>query len=184
MFSEKKIAQLAAFFINRAGGRLNHMKLLKLIYLSDRESLDQWGEPISYDSMVSMERGPVLSATLNYINGDVRNADYWNSWIGDKANYMVSLENRFNSLEELDQLSRADLSVLDAIWQKFGAMNQWELSDYTHAHCAEWASPNKSTRPITYESIFNALGRSAEDATSMANDLEEQKGLSHTLSSI
>jgi len=60
MFSEKKIAQVAAFFVSKAGGRLNHMKLLKLIYLSDRESLDQWGEPISYDSM---ERGSVLSST-------------------------------------------------------------------------------------------------------------------------
>ena len=184
MFSEKKIAQVAAFFVSKAGGRLNHMKLLKLIYLSDRESLDQWGEPISYDSMMSMERGPVLSSTLNYINGDVRNADYWNSWIGDRAQHMVSLEQEFHSLDELDQLSKAELEILGRTWGAFGHMTQWDLSDYTHENCAEWNNPEKSAFPITYESIFTALGRESEEAAAMSEELEAQKQLSNTLSSL
>ena len=69
MFNERKVAQMAAFFLQQAGGTLNILKLMKLLYLSEREAMNRYGEPLSYDAMVSMPHGPVLSMTYECMNG-------------------------------------------------------------------------------------------------------------------
>lgn len=65
LFNEKRTTQAAAFFLFKAGGKLPVLKLMKLLYLAERESYRQYGEPISGDNLVSMPHGPVLSQTLN-----------------------------------------------------------------------------------------------------------------------
>ena len=69
LFNEKRTAQAAAFMLHSAGGRLPLLKLMKLLYLAERESLRLFGEPISGDKLVSMPHGPVLSKTLDMMNG-------------------------------------------------------------------------------------------------------------------
>lgn len=69
LFDERKAAQAAAFLLHKAGGRLPLLKLMKLLYLSERESLQKYGDTITGDTFVSMPNGPVLSMTLNFING-------------------------------------------------------------------------------------------------------------------
>ena len=46
------------------GGKMSYMKLLKLLYLVDREALLRWGRPVSTDRYVSMdiEYGDILRA--------------------------------------------------------------------------------------------------------------------------
>ena len=47
MFNERKAAQMAAFFLGQgSGGRLAHLKLMKLLYLADREAVRAFGLPI------------------------------------------------------------------------------------------------------------------------------------------
>src|SRR5712691_464729 len=71
MFSERRVAQMAAYLLGREKGRMNYLKLIKLLYLADRESLKRHGHPISDDRYVSMDHGPVLSTTFNLIKGAV-----------------------------------------------------------------------------------------------------------------
>ena len=72
MFNERKAAQMAAFFLGQLLDRkMPHLKLMKLLYLSDREAVRAFGWPISGDRLVSMPHGPVLSQTLNLMDGDV-----------------------------------------------------------------------------------------------------------------
>ena len=67
MFNERKAAQAAAWFLRQQGGRMPHLKLVKLMYLADRQSLDEHGFPITGVLAVSMPHGPVLSMTLNVV---------------------------------------------------------------------------------------------------------------------
>src|SRR6266487_2727273 len=67
-FNEKKAAQVAAFFLHRARGELEILKLMKLMYLAERASYKKFGEPLIGDKLVSMDNGPVLSITLNHMN--------------------------------------------------------------------------------------------------------------------
>lgn len=175
MFNQRKVAQMAAFLLDRGRGRMNYLKLMKLLYLADRESLKRHGEPISGDRYVSMDHGPVLSQTLNLINGGVEfEKDGWNHWIADKADYEVSLR-RKAPRDALDELSEAELDVLDAIHDKFGKWDKWRLRDYTHRHCAEWQDPEGSSIPIEIVDIFKALGRKPAEAKKLAGRIEHDR---------
>ena len=174
MFSQRKVAQMAAHLLDRGRGRMNYLKLMKLLYLADRESMKRHGQPISGDRYVSMDHGPVLSQTLNLINGAVRPQERgWNHWIADKAGYEVSLR-RKAPRDALDELSDADLDVLDAIYAKFRRMDQWKLRDYTHRYCPEWTDPEGSSVPIEYVDIFRALGRTSAEAKKLAARIEQE----------
>lgn len=178
MFSERKVAQMAAFFLDKRGGRMSHLKLMKLLYLADRESLAQFGAPISGDSPVAMPHGPVLSMTLDLMDGNVRpSRDGWDAWVTAKENYEVSLARCSVSRDDLDELSDNDIAVLNVVWDRFGQMDRWAIRDYTHDHCPEWKDPQGSSAPIGYDEIFRALGRSAEQSAEFARLIETQKAL-------
>lgn len=175
MYSERKAAQAAAWFLRQADGRLPHLKLMKLMYLADRHAMAEMGFPITFDRVVAMRHGPVLSMTLDLINGDVESRDDgWEAWIGDRAEHEVALRERPVERRELDELSAAEIDVLGAVWNKFGQMSKWQLRDYTHDHCSEWHDPEGSAFPITHESIFKALGYSPADAKRLASGIEEE----------
>ena len=154
---------------------MNYLKLIKLLYFVDRESMKRHGHPISGDRYVSMDHGPVLSQTFNLIKGAVKFADQgWNHWIADNADYAVSLKRKVTR-DALDELSEADIEVLSDIHAKFGKMDQWELVEYAHRYCKEWRDPKGSSIPIHYEEIFKALGRSAAEAKKLGNRAEQQR---------
>ena len=92
-----------------------HLKLMKLLYLADREAVRNFGLPISGDKMVSMPHGPVLSMTLNLMDGDVESCPGgWEAWISDKENHELSLRQPLNP-EDLDELAPAELEVLRSV---------------------------------------------------------------------
>lgn len=183
MFNEQKAAQIAAWFLAQAGGAMPHLKLMKLMYLADREAMLEHGFPMTGDHFVSMPHGPVLSNTLSHMNDEAPTSpDGWDSWIGDKANHEVALV-RNASAEDLDYLSRADLGVLAAIWAKFGHMTKYQIRDYTHdsRNCPEWRDPKGSSYPIHYKTIFEALGFDAELAVTMAAEIQAQDTIAKAL---
>jgi len=175
MFNERRVAQMAAYLLGRGKGRMNYLKLMKLLYLADRASMKRNGHPISGDRYVSMDHGPVLSQTFNLIKGAVQFAEQgWNHWIADRADYDVSLKRKVHR-EALDELSEADLEVLGNVYSRFGKMDQWELVDYTHRYCREWEDPKGSSAPIDYETIFKALGCTPAQAKKLGERTERQR---------
>lgn len=184
MFNERRVAQMAAYLLNHARTRMKYLKLMKLLYLADRESMKRHGHPISGDRYVSMDHGPVLSNTLNLINGAVKFQERgWDHWIADKADYAVSLRRRATR-EVLDELSNADIDVLRDVFAKFGKVNQWDLVKYIHRYCREWQDPNGSSIPISYEEIFKALGRSPAEARKLGARVEQQRHIDKLFASL
>jgi uncharacterized phage-associated protein len=175
MYSERKAAQVAVWLLRQDGGRMPHLKLIKLMYLADRQSMADTGFPITFDRVVSMPHGPVLSMTLSYINGDVESGvDGWEAWVNDRENHEVALRDRPANADALDELSEADIEALERVWARFGRMTKWQLRDYTHEHCPEWVDPQGSMLPIATEQIFQALGYTANDARRAAQRVDEQ----------
>lgn len=167
----RKTSQMAAFFILKQGGSLSVLKLQKLLYLSDRESMAQHYFPMTMDRMVSMPHGPVLSRTLNLMNGSIR-SELWESLISDRDNHLVGLTNPGLSYDDLDELSRADLAILKTVWDKFGPMDQWEIRDYTHDHCPEWDDPEDSAKSLPFRSTLLAVGVGLEEAKELDAEIE------------
>lgn len=175
MFNERKAAQIAAWFLRQQRGRMPVLKLMKLMYLADRMALVEHGFPITGDQVVAMSHGPVLSRTLECINGCVESSpDGWDAWVSDREAYEVSARDRQPGCAELDELSPADIEILRSVWEQFGSMSKWQIRDYTHDHCPEWEDPEGSSRPIPYQRIFEALGRAPEEAATLAERVEDE----------
>ena len=157
-YNIRKAAQVAAFFANCEGGEIHVLKLVKLIYLADRASLKKYDVPILFDEIVSMPHGPVNSTTLNYINGLCESRD-WDEFIADRQAHRIGLANKTFSIDDCDELSDAEVSVLEDIWISFGSMDRFAIRDYTHDHCPEWEDPKGASHPIPYDRILKFLGK-------------------------
>lgn len=184
-YDERKAAQAAAFLIEQTPQkRMSHLKLMKLLYLAEREALRRFGLPMFGDRPVSMPHGPVLSMTLNLMDGDVESQpDGWESWISDKENHEVALR-RQAPREQLDALSDAEAQLLGDIWARFGAMGKWEVRDWTHRHCAEWRDPKGSSLPIAWHEVARAVGYDEAAAQELALRIEEQEGIEAMLAAL
>jgi uncharacterized phage-associated protein len=183
MFSEKRVSQMAAYLLNKRGGRMAYIKLLKLLYLAEREAMAKWGESISGDRFVSMPHGPVLSQTYDLIKGHSGSQSFWNEIIQDESNYEVSLKNSVHN-DTFDELSIAELELLDETFQRYGHMSRFQIIEYTHDHCPEWQDPNGSSYPIKPESIFRALGKTENQIQEMLKNYNEQQELDRIRASL
>lgn len=172
MFKEHKAAQMAAFLLTKAGGGLNVVTLTKLLYLTERESMAQFGHPISGDNMVSMPHGPVLSKTLDLTNGIVE-SPVWESLIEAREHHEVKLRKPV-SREELSSISDANVIALEAVWEKFGSWEKWRLVKFTHDECAEWEDPNGSSNPIPPKRVFRAVGKNQDEADALVGEVLAQ----------
>jgi uncharacterized phage-associated protein len=171
-FNAKKAAQVAAYFANRQGETIPVLKLVKLIYLADRQNMEDFGFPILNDRLVSMPHGPVNSITLNYVNGDVEDLAEWEHYITPRAAYSVGAAQNFNR-EELDELSDSDFGTLEKVWGKFGGYTKWQLRDWTHNNCPEWEDPQGGADLIPHERVLRFL--KVENADELAADVREDR---------
>jgi len=171
-FREEKATQAAARLLKLRGGRMSYMKLIKLLYLVEREALARFGAPFTNDSYVSMPYGPVLSATLDRINEPEMYEDgYWTKHITPKRNYEVALRDP-KSPPPNDQLSPADEALIDEIFQRYGEMSRWDLVKLTHT-LPEWVDPQGSAIPIRPDDILRSAGYSDEDIAAMQAEWDE-----------
>ena len=183
-YSEKRAAQTAAFFISRAGGTIEILKLMKLMYLAEREALARYGEPITGDVLVSMKHGPVLSKTLDHINGFTDSEEGgWESWVSASAGHQLGLQTARDPAKQLTQLSDADMEILDFIWDKYGKYSKYELHDVTHRICLEWEDHGYTSQQIPYSRILNCVGHKPEVVRELEQRMREQEELDKMFSS-
>ncbi|TNE38975.1 MAG: DUF4065 domain-containing protein [Alphaproteobacteria bacterium] len=179
-FNPRKSAQVAAFFVRKDQGEIPVLKLVKLIYLADREHLGKFGHPVISDRLVSMPHGPVNSMTLNFING-LQSSPSWDEFICDRDGYSIGVQREFSD-EDLDELSTAEIDTLKVVWDRFGSFNKWQLVDWTHENCPEWEDPQGSARDIPHERVLKHLG--VENARSLAKEIRSDRFVEDLFASI
>jgi uncharacterized phage-associated protein len=169
-FNERKATQAAAHLLRLRGGRMSYLKLIKLLYLADREALLRWGRPISTDSYVSMDRGPVLSRVLDLATDgeDPGTPSIWASSITAPGSYEVELKAEAGN----DELSEAEIQLLDRIFAEHGKKSRWELVKLAHS-LPEWIDPRGGAIAITYRDILKAGGKSDLEIAAIEEELAE-----------
>lgn len=167
-FNEAKATQAAARLLRNRGGKMSYMKLIKLLYLADREALARWGRTITTDNYVSMDKGPVLSHVLDCINeGPSPDApSYWAQHITPSGNYEVTLTD--DPAGEL--LSEAEDELLDETFKKHGYLSRWQIVDLVHG-LPEWHDPNGGAIPIGYDEILQAFNKTPEEINAIVSEL-------------
>ncbi len=155
-----KLTQAAAFLLKKHNGFITRIRLLKLLYIADRELIRETHRPLTGDSPVAMDRGPVLSHTYDLLKGAATGVDVWNQYIVQVAPFTHKLL----ADPGVGKLSKIELSKLDELVERYWFVDDDELSELTHAF-PEWtrnAPPPKAMRPIPTQHVLEALGLGAE----------------------
>lgn len=176
-YNEKKTTQIAAMLLERAGGEMQYLKLLKLLYLIDRAAFEAWSMPLTNDTYYSMRHGPVLSHTYDQIRyrSPLETDSYWFRHISEPKNYRLNLISTCG----VSELSPAEINLIDEIYKKFGSWDQWKLRDHCHT-LPEYKRTNSSI-PINLDEILKAIGKTEEEITEIVTDLKDQAYLDSLL---
>lgn len=133
-FNYRKATQALDYFAEKAGGTINRMKALKLVYFADRYHLRKYGRLITNDTYFAMDNGPVASAAKDlaeessFTSREAQN--YASSYIGASTKYDYASKKPTDKA----QLSVSDLEALDYAWDKFGGLDEWGIVDLTHKY--------------------------------------------------
>ncbi len=177
MFNEAKATQAAARLLKQAGGTMNYMVLIKLLYLADRVALVKWGRSITGDEYFTMKLGPVLSEVHDLITEmQPPNEDHpWTRSIA-KSSWDVSLQKDAGD----DELSEAEERVLDKIFEKFKPFltgNPFALPDWIHDNLREVKRIQGGRIPLEIREILQGAEQSEERIERVVEELEMLKKL-------
>jgi len=162
-FNERKAAEAAAYLLESAGGSMDLLVLLKLLYLADRHALIERGMPITGDRMVAMKKGPVLARIYDATKGKYVEMPSWSRFVSrpmpDDPAKKVRLLNKPTSDSRLSNYERA---VLKDIHGQYGHVDKWELSELTH-ELPEYRDPGESRLPIDPRVILKSAGKTDDE---------------------
>lgn len=168
-FREDKTTQATAILLKLNGGQMNYMKLIKLLYIVDRQALLSWGRPVTYDTYVATDKGLVLNQTLSLINEGVEPGYecYWSKWISEIEHSSVKL------LAECptEELSEAEIELIHNVFDQYRHIDKWELSNIFYQF-SEWQDPQGSVIPITYQDILRCNGKTDVEIAAIEDELE------------
>ena len=154
VFDELKAAQAASILLERAGGSMPYIKLIKLLYLADRGSLIETGSTITGDEHYSLKYGPVLSNVLNLIKESrPREGSVWHGYV-QRENFDAVLVGK-GACD--DHLSEYDTDLLNGIFDSYGSWRSWAVVDHTHS-LPEWTDPGESRTRIDPAEILRYAG--------------------------
>jgi uncharacterized phage-associated protein len=165
-FDEKKTTQAAARLLNLAGGQLPYIKLVKLLYLVDREALLRWSTPVTGDHYYSMKMGPVLSNVLDLVTKESHG--FWADHIVKASRWDVKLAQDPGDGE----LSEAEDELIEKIFADYGGMDKFKLVDHLHEILPEWERVTTGRKPIEFASILKAGNKSDEEIAAIESELQ------------
>jgi len=175
-FDEVKATQVAARFLQLAGGKLQYLALIKLLYKTDREALRRWGVPVTTDRHASLRRGPIVSQVYDLIKASgipESHPSFWSTYIKKPTNYDVSLAADPGDSE----LSRGEEALIREIFNADGYKDGFRLADEFHRDFPEWNDPGSSSTPIQILDILEAIGASEDDKQFTNNAISAQRAL-------
>ena len=171
-FNEPKAIQVAGRLITKAGGEINYMALIKLLYLIDRESLLRYGHPVTGDRVVAMERGPVVSQIFDFVSQKKQGYPNgnWHEYIPRPKPYVYTVKLKKPAPD--DELSQADVELIDRVFEQHKSKDEDALVEFVHK-LPEWKNPGKGkSKLIPYEEILRAGGVPASEVKLMSENAD------------
>jgi len=134
---------------------LGKVKLMKLFYFLDFTHLKQYGTPVTFDTYVHLEHGPIPSTIMNLV--DTATEDIDNSFLADTITIERPLGTQMCRMVPSRKFSEADagyfsdteMETLKKVCARFGDKNTKEIEDASHKEAPY--SRTKSLETIPYE---------------------------------
>ena len=174
-FNIKKVVQIIYHLLKTNSNKMNYTKLLKILYIADKEFLKLSNFTITGDTPYSMKNGPILSKIKNLINGNFimsNNQIYWDSYFL-KDGYDLSLKN--NKTND-DLLCEAEIEILDKISCKYKKKTYNEMINITHDKSEfpeiEWEKAGDSSLQLPFEKILLSLGKTQKEIEDIEKEIK------------
>ncbi|MBQ9363838.1 MAG: SocA family protein [Bacteroidaceae bacterium] len=159
-FDRTKALNAMLYVANRVQRKDFH-KIFKIVYFADRQHLADWGSPITGDTYIAMEAGPVPSRMYDMMK-IVRGDSYLPDTEGLSKYFTVENWMYVKPLTDadLDQLSRSDQEALDESISKYAALSYDEIKEKSHD--VAWRSTARDFS-IKWEDIARETGIDSEE---------------------
>ena len=154
-FDKVKTLNALLYVANRVQRKDFH-KIFKIIYFADRQHLVDWGRPITGDTYIAMEAGPVPSRLYDMMK-IVRGDSYMPDSEGLGKYFQIDNWMYVNPLVDADpnKLSSNELEVLDACIAKYSSLSYDEIKEKSHD--VAWRSTARDFS-IKWEDIAREAG--------------------------
>ena len=127
---------------------MNYMRLLKVLYIAEREILAESSTPLTGSTVIAMKRGPVLEDVLHLIRGEHSATDKWAAYIQVDRYHLEMVKDPGVRL-----LSRYVSRKLEEVATRYENLDEWGMVEITHK-LPEWqrndpgdSSPGNSVGP-------------------------------------
>jgi uncharacterized phage-associated protein len=164
----KAVQSFGVLFSSENDPKVAYYRLLKLLYIADREFLKETGRPIVGGTDVAMKRGPLNSQAYDLIKGEHQDSSFFLRYFSrDGKRLLVMLADPGR-----EDLSRREIRKLMEVSQKYRDLDDDEIGDLTHEfpEYTENYIPD-SSRAISLQSKLQALGMS-QSKESIQTDIE------------
>jgi hypothetical protein len=160
----EKLMQAVGYILKKYKYRLNYTKLIKLLYLADKEAFRESNQSISGDSYACMKSGPVLSGLYDLVKGKYPAALVQLAWNTRYSTDGYDLIANFDRLPE-KKLSPFEKRVMDRTDASFHKKPYYYMINYVHNPriCPEWKEPGNTSTPLRVEDILKSVGRTDEE---------------------
>ena len=74
-------AEAAGVLLDADDNRMEYMRLLELLYITDRELLAETGRTLTGDRALATKNGPVLARVYDTIRGQTHQSDRWSVFV-------------------------------------------------------------------------------------------------------
>jgi len=170
--STVKIVEAIAFLVHTAEERqrrLTQYDILKSLFLADKEHLNTYGRPVTYDNYYAMKNGPVPSMAYNILKEDKRGLLALNKagirklpWKKTKDPEPGSLRFYFygaTKAHEEEVLSPSDIDCLSNSLVMVKSLTYPQLRRLLHddpAYVEAWAGDDKTSIHMSYGMLFDS----------------------------
>lgn len=163
-FSEKRLVAIMSYMYKELKTKsIPYRKLMKLLYLCDRNMYNSYGVSITNDNYVSMHNGPVLSTADSLIQLSAnKDIEFYFKKYFVKEGKDVVLQKSVENFDDDSELSEEEKYIMESVMCIFGEDDEDRLIEFTHTTCSEWKDPQEqgmAIYPITEQDIRRALGK-------------------------
>lgn len=164
----EKIVELLVYLAHRKPGA-DKYQAVKFFYLADKEHLNRFGRPITFEAYFALPYGPVASKAKELLEGDkwtLRDAGLAQLPLTTERIPRAGKEDLIKIVApqrpvDFEIFSKSDIDVFDEILEKYGACTFDELFHITHDHAAykkAWESRPKGYKaaPMDYIDMIDS----------------------------
>lgn len=176
----KAVQSFGVLFSSENDPKVAFYRLLKLLYISDREFLKETGRPIVGGTDVAMKKGPLNSQTYDLIKGEHPDSNVFLKYFTKDGKRLLVMRTDPGR----DDLSRREVRKLMEVSERYRDLDDDELGDLTHEFLEYSQNYVEDTsRPISLQSKLEALDMT-QSKESIEADIEAIVAWKHLIGSV